>query len=82
LANCNSKDANAKIKTVPFQTSMPFVTYAVLSDPDFISPALLTTTDIYGVTRNSSNNMKGANIPENNDVAARFIVSVILALIL
>ncbi|MEJ5245484.1 MAG: right-handed parallel beta-helix repeat-containing protein [Bacteroidota bacterium] len=69
-----SKDANAKMKVVPFQTSMPFVTYAVLSDPDFISPSLLTTTDIYGVARNSTNNIKGANIPENNDVAARFIV--------
>lgn len=69
-----AKDADAKMKVVPFQTNMPFVTYAVLSDPDFISPAILTATDICGVTRNATNNVKGANIPENNDVAARFIV--------
>ena len=69
-----TKDANAKMKVVPFQTNMPFVTYAVLSDPDFISPVILTSTDIYGIARNASNNVKGANIPEYNDVAARFIV--------
>lgn len=68
------KDLNAKMKTVPFQTNIPFVTYAVMSDPEFVSPALLTTNDIFGITRTAANNVKGANIPENNDVAARFII--------
>lgn len=68
------KDINAKIKTVPFQTNIPFVTYAIMSDPEFVSPLLLTTNDILGVARTAANNIKGANIPENNDIAARFII--------
>ena len=69
-----TKEAAAKMKSVPFLPELPFTSAAVLNDADFISPALLTDYDIQGKPRTSDNNVKGAFIPDGNQIQARFAV--------